>query len=123
GRDTHPVRADAGTGADRRAAAAAPASYPPLLAADRHGTQTGLGARDEPRPGDLPRVLGGGDPGALRGRVRCRAVCPRVAGDTGGATVRLRAPFPWFGGKGPIAAAVWRRFGDVPNYVEPFAGS
>jgi hypothetical protein len=33
------------------------------------------------------------------------------------------APFPWFGGKTRAAAEVWRRFGDVPNYVEPFAGS
>jgi DNA adenine methylase len=33
------------------------------------------------------------------------------------------APFPWFGGKSAVAADVWRRFGDVPNYVEPFAGS
>ena len=35
----------------------------------------------------------------------------------------LRAPFPWFGGKSRVAAVVWRAFGDVPNYVEPFAGS
>lgn len=35
----------------------------------------------------------------------------------------LVAPFPWFGGKRAIAAEVWRWFGDVPNYVEPFAGS
>lgn len=35
----------------------------------------------------------------------------------------LRAPFPWFGGKSRVAALVWDRFGDVPNYVEPFAGS
>ncbi len=35
----------------------------------------------------------------------------------------VRAPFPWFGGKAPIAHELWRRFGDVPNYVEPFAGS
>ena len=35
----------------------------------------------------------------------------------------LRAPFPWFGGKARIAKAVWERFGDVQNYVEPFAGS
>ena len=35
----------------------------------------------------------------------------------------LRAPFPWFGGKSRVAAEVWRRFGDVPNYVEPFCGS
>ncbi len=35
----------------------------------------------------------------------------------------LRAPFPWFGGKSRVAHVVWDRFGDVPNYVEPFAGS
>jgi hypothetical protein len=35
----------------------------------------------------------------------------------------LKAPFPYFGGKARVAATVWERFGDVPNYVEPFAGS
>ncbi len=35
----------------------------------------------------------------------------------------LQAPFPWFGGKSRVADMVWERFGDVPNYVEPFAGS
>lgn len=35
----------------------------------------------------------------------------------------LDAPFPWFGGKRRVAAEVWRRFGNVPNYVEPFFGS
>src|SRR2546430_907842 len=35
----------------------------------------------------------------------------------------LKAPFPWFGGKSRVADVVWARFGDVPNYVEPFAGS
>lgn len=35
----------------------------------------------------------------------------------------LRAPFPWFGGKSRVASIVWERFGNVPNYVEPFAGS
>jgi site-specific DNA-adenine methylase len=35
----------------------------------------------------------------------------------------IRAPFPWFGGKSRAAHLVWPRFGDVPNYVEPFAGS
>jgi DNA adenine methylase len=34
-----------------------------------------------------------------------------------------KAPFPWFGGKSRVADLVWERFGDVPNYVEPFAGS
>jgi len=38
---------------------------------------------------------------------------------------RLDAPFPWFllGGKRKVAPVVWQRFGDVPNYVEPFFGS
>lgn len=35
----------------------------------------------------------------------------------------LRAPFPWFGGKSKVADIVWKAFGDVPNYVEPFFGS
>ncbi len=35
----------------------------------------------------------------------------------------LLAPFPWFGGKRRVASLVWERFGSVPNYVEPFAGS
>jgi hypothetical protein len=38
-------------------------------------------------------------------------------------TQTLKAPFPWFGGKSRVAHVVWSRFGDVPNYVEPFAGS
>ena len=38
-------------------------------------------------------------------------------------TPPLRAPFPWFGGKRRVADVVWERFGDVPNYVEPFFGS
>lgn len=37
--------------------------------------------------------------------------------------MKLRAPFPWFGGKSRVARLVWDRFGDVRNYVEPFAGS
>lgn len=35
----------------------------------------------------------------------------------------MKSPFPWFGGKSKVAPAVWQRFGNVPNYVEPFAGS
>ena len=37
--------------------------------------------------------------------------------------LKLRAPFPWFGGKSRVAHIVWDYFGDVRNYVEPFAGS
>src|ERR1035438_10787548 len=36
---------------------------------------------------------------------------------------KLKAPFPWFGGKSRVADIVWDRFGDVPNYCEPFFGS
>jgi DNA adenine methylase len=35
----------------------------------------------------------------------------------------LKAPFPWFGGKSRVSHLVWDRFGNVPNYVEPFFGS
>ena len=35
----------------------------------------------------------------------------------------MKAPFPWFGGKSRAAIEIWQRFGDVQNYVEPFAGS
>lgn len=40
-----------------------------------------------------------------------------------GAPAALTAPFPWFGGKRGVAARVWQAFGQVKNYVEPFAGS
>ena len=36
---------------------------------------------------------------------------------------KLKAPFPWFGGKSKVAGLVWDRFGNVPNYIEPFFGS
>lgn len=35
----------------------------------------------------------------------------------------MKAPFPWFGGKSKVAKLIWSRLGDVPNLVEPFAGS
>jgi hypothetical protein len=35
----------------------------------------------------------------------------------------MKAPFPYFGGKSKVAHLVWDRFGNVKNYVEPFAGS
>ena len=35
----------------------------------------------------------------------------------------LAAPFPWFGGKALACETVWAAFGQVDNYVEPFAGS
>ena len=35
----------------------------------------------------------------------------------------LRSPYPWFGGKASIAPLVWKRFGKVRNFVDPFFGS
>lgn len=37
--------------------------------------------------------------------------------------VLAKSPFPYFGGKSAVADLVWKRLGDVRNYVEPFAGS
>ena len=48
----------------------------------------------------------------------CRAT---LAGSFDSAT--YKTPFPYMGGKSRVAAEVWARFGDVPNLVEPFAGS
>lgn len=36
---------------------------------------------------------------------------------------KLVAPFPWFGGKSMVADVLWRAFGDVCTFTEPFAGS
>lgn len=36
---------------------------------------------------------------------------------------KLRAPFPWFGGKSRVADAAWDRVGKVRNLVVPFCGS
>lgn len=35
----------------------------------------------------------------------------------------LRSPYPMCGGKKRVAAMIWQRFGDTPNYIEPFLGS
>ena len=35
----------------------------------------------------------------------------------------IKAPFSYFGGKSKIAPIIWKAFGNVTNYVEPFAGS
>lgn len=43
--------------------------------------------------------------------------------DRGERSGRLTAPFPYFGGKSLAAPIIWRAFGNVPNYVECFAGS
>ena len=35
----------------------------------------------------------------------------------------IKSPYPWFGGKSMVMPDVWRRFGDVRNFVDPFMGS
>lgn len=35
----------------------------------------------------------------------------------------MKPAYPYFGSKALVAPAIWEAFGDVPNYVEPFAGS
>lgn len=37
--------------------------------------------------------------------------------------LKVKIPFPYFGGKTKVASQIWKAFGNVPNYVEPFAGS
>ena len=36
---------------------------------------------------------------------------------------KLKAPFPYFGGKSSVASLVWDRIGDCDNVIEPFCGS
>lgn len=35
----------------------------------------------------------------------------------------MKPPFPWFGRKHRVAPEIWRRFGNVRAYIEPFCGS
>lgn len=37
--------------------------------------------------------------------------------------LKIKSPFSIFGGKSRVANTIWERFGEVSNYVEPFAGS
>ncbi len=46
-----------------------------------------------------------------------------IAGDMEARAEKLKAPFPWFGGKSRASELIWRRLGDVDTYNEPFAGS
>lgn len=36
---------------------------------------------------------------------------------------KLKAPFPYYGGKSRAAGLIWPRLGDVDHYIEPFLGS
>jgi hypothetical protein len=65
----------------------------------------------------------GDSPSNAKSTLRQRDNRPAEASTEGTVTTELKAPFPWFGGKSRAAPIIWPRFGDVPNYVEPFAGS
>lgn len=42
---------------------------------------------------------------------------------TATAVAKASPLFPWFGSKKDVAAEIWARFGDVPNFVDPCCGS
>jgi DNA adenine methylase len=71
-------------------------------------------------PGALPLLRRGGAVFVQQPSVPGAALSFVLRQSTG---ETMKAPFPWFGGKSRIASEVWRRFGNTPNYVEPFAGS
>jgi site-specific DNA-adenine methylase len=48
---------------------------------------------------------------------------PGAGGERRGTATTLKSPYPYFGGKSRVADLIWSRFGDAPNYVEPFFGS
>lgn len=60
---------------------------------------------------------------ACNGELCSSPEAEREAGTGHGVSGALVAPFPYFGGKRMVAAEVWKRLGDPPNFVEPFAGS
>ena len=68
-------------------------------------------------------VPGGG--GLLPAGAGGQQVEEEEAGDEpeDGLDLVFKAPFPWFGGKARVARMVWKRFGDVAGYIEPFFGS
>jgi DNA adenine methylase len=61
--------------------------------------------------------------GAARARLSEQKGRALVIVDTAMKQPQHKPPFPWFGGKSKVAREVWRRFGDVRNFVDPFCGS
>lgn len=37
--------------------------------------------------------------------------------------MKLQSPYPFFGGKSKVSSLIWKRFGKVQGYIEPFFGS
>lgn len=38
-------------------------------------------------------------------------------------SLKLKSPYPYFGGKARVSDVIWKGLGNITNYVEPFAGS
>lgn len=36
---------------------------------------------------------------------------------------KLKSPYPYFGSKSKVADIIWKAFGNIQNYIEPFCGS
>ena len=36
---------------------------------------------------------------------------------------KINSPYPYFGSKRSVADVIWKAFGDISNYIEPFGGS
>lgn len=75
------------------------------------------------KPIGVPRKMPNIGAGRDRGTNICgvNAFAHRIQGYS--MTEPLKAPYPYPGGKSDAAPEIWRRFGDVPNYVEGCAGS
>jgi hypothetical protein len=70
---------------------------------------------------DQWRVISGNAPADKPPERRAAPSWDEPAG--GEASDRLKAPFPYFGGKGRVARLVWARLGHPDSYIEPFCGS
>src|SRR6185369_15379860 len=99
-------RADAGRFCERRVQRGRGAS------SHRTGADGGVAVTREQLP-----YLGASDGAAVGHGVHGRAMRGPAPPEA------TKAPFPWFGGKSRAAPLIWDRFGEVVNYVEPFAGS
>jgi hypothetical protein len=69
-------------------------------------------------PKQMPAVSAGRDRGAV-----IQGIEAHRQRESYTMTDKLKAPFPWTGGKSDMAPAIWSRFGQVENFVEPFCGS
>src|SRR6187401_1804980 len=69
-------------------------------------------------PQQMPMIAAGRDRGGTPNGIQALRYREKYT-----MTEKLKAPMPYVGGKADVAAAVWARLGDTPNYVEAFCGS